>query len=83
VLTYYGAEAFGLRVIGRPAVQSGDAGLLDLARQVRFGPGVLLAVGCLWLAAGLWIRRAAVPLTAEQLAPAVPAPRAPYWDGAG
>jgi hypothetical protein len=142
VLTYYGAEAFGLRVIGRLAVQSGDAGLLDLAHQVRFGPGVvlfgaglvllaaggvmtavtaardrrlvrcggiltgiclalylpqffgpppvrvahgvLLAVGCLWLAAGLWIRRAAAPVTREQqLSRAVPAPRAPYWDGAG
>jgi hypothetical protein len=147
VLSYYGAEAYGLRVIGRLAAQTGDAGLLDLAHQIRFGPGVvlfgaglvllaaagimtvltaardrrlvrwggvltgiclalylpqffgpppvriahgvLLAVGCLWLAAGLWIRRSAAPapapapVSADRLARAVPAPRAPYWDGAG
>jgi hypothetical protein len=145
VLSYYGAEAYGLRVVGRLAAQTGDAGLLDLAHQIRFGPGVvlfgaglvllaaagimtaltaardrrlvrwggvltgiclalylpqffgpppvriahgvLLAVGCLWLAAGLWIRRAAEPappaVPADRLARAVPAPRAPYLDGAG
>jgi hypothetical protein len=145
VLSYDGAEAYGLRVIGRLAVQTGDARLLDLAHQIRFGPGVvlfgaglvllaaggimtavtaardrrlvrwggvltgiclalylpqffgpppvriahgvLLAVGCLWLAAGLWIRRASAPapapVSADRLTRAVPAPRAPYWDGAG
>jgi len=145
VLSYYGAEAYGLRVVGRLAVRTGDAGLLDLAHQIRFGPGVvlfgaglvllaaagimtaltaardrrlvrwggvltgiclalylpqffgpppvriahgvLLAVGCLWLAAGLWIRRTAAParapVSADRLSRAVPAPRAPYWDGAG
>ncbi len=52
-LTYYGAEAYGLRVIGRLAVTSGDAGLLDLANQVRFGPGmVIFGAGMVLLAAG-------------------------------
>jgi hypothetical protein len=125
-LTYYGAEAFGLRVIGRLAVKSGDPALLDLAHQLRFGPGavlfgagmvllaaggimtavvtwrdgglmswggaltgiglvlylpqflqtppvraahgVLLAVGCLWLAMGLWNRRPAGDSPAGQAA---------------
>jgi len=139
-LTYYGAEVYGLRVIGQQAVQSADASLLDLAGQVRFGPGmwlfgagltllaaggiltaitawrdrglvawggvltgiavalylpqffgpppvrmahgVLLATGCLWLAAGLWVRRAAEtrPVHNGQLPVfLVPPPRrAPY-----
>lgn len=150
-LTYYGAEVYALRVIGRLAVQSADPALLDLAHQVRFGPGmvlfgaglallaaggiltaatvwrdhglvawggvitgiavalylpqffgpppvrmahgVLLATGCLWLAIGLWSRRAAEPRPAAAgLAPyghprggqlpglGVPAPRrATHW----
>jgi hypothetical protein len=137
-LTYYGAEAYGLRVIGRLAAASGDPGLLDLAHQVRFGPGVvvfgaglvllaaggvltaittwrdrrlvrwgglltgigvllylpqffgpppvriahgvLLAVGCLWLAGGLWSRRAAGPRPSDdgQRTAVVPVQRAPF-----
>jgi len=141
ILTYYGAEVYGLRVIGQRAVESADAGLLDLANQVRFGPGmwlfgagltllaaggiltaitawrdrglaawggiltgitvalylpqffgpppvrmahgVLLAVGCLWLAAGLWVRRTveARPVhNGHRPGRGVPAPRrATYW----
>jgi hypothetical protein len=70
------------------------AGILYLPQffgppPVRIAHGVLLAVGCLWLAAGLWIRRAPAPtpapapVSAGRLTRAVPAPRAPYWDGAG
>jgi len=52
-LTYYGAEAYALRVIGRLAVNSGDAGQLDLANQVRTGPGmVLFGAGLALLALG-------------------------------
>lgn len=52
-VAYYGAEAFGLRAIGRRALDSGDAGLLSLADQVRFGPGlVLFGTGMALLAAG-------------------------------
>ncbi len=49
---------------------------------VRMAHGVLLAVGCLWLAMGLWDRRAAEPRAVHngQLPSlGVPAPRsAPY-----
>lgn len=61
-LSYYGAEAYALRVIGRLALNSGDAGLLDLANQVRNGPGlvlfgaglVLLAIGGIMTAVTAW-----------------------------
>jgi uncharacterized membrane protein YhaH (DUF805 family) len=140
ILTYYGAEVYGLRVIGQYALNANDPGLLDLAHQVRFGPGmvlfgaglvllaaggiltaitvwrdrglvawggvltgiavalylpqffgpppvrmahgVLLAVGCLWLAMGLWGRRAAEPRPVHngQLPGlGVPAPRSAPW----
>jgi hypothetical protein len=52
-LTYYGAEAYALRVIGRLALNSGDAGQLDLANQIRTGPGmVLFGTGLVLLALG-------------------------------
>jgi hypothetical protein len=52
-LTYYGAEAYGLRVIGRLALNSGDAAQLDLANQLRTGPGmVLFGAGLVLLAVG-------------------------------
>ena len=61
-LTYYGAEAYALRVIGRLALTSGDAGQLDLANQVRTGPGMvvfgagmaLLALGGILTAVTAW-----------------------------
>lgn len=140
ILTYYGAEVYGLRVIGQHALNAGDPGLLDLAHQVRFGPGmvlfgaglvllaaggilmaitvwrerglvawggvltgvavalylpqffgpppvrmahgVLLAVGCLWLAMGLWDRRAVEPRPVrggQRPGLGVPAPRGAPW----
>lgn len=52
-LTYYGAEVYGLRVIGQHALNSTDPALLGLAHQVRFGPGmVLFGAGLVLLAAG-------------------------------
>jgi hypothetical protein len=115
-LTYYGAEVYGLRVVGQHALADQDTSLLTMAEQIRLGPGavlfgtglvllavagvaaavaiwrsgtlprwsgvllaaglvlytpqywgnqpvriahgVLLAAGCLWLAAGLWRARA-------------------------
>jgi hypothetical protein len=127
-------------LVGQYALNANDPGLLDLAHQVRFGPGmvlfgaglvllaaggiltaitvwrdrglvawggvltgiavalylpqffgpppvrmahgVLLAVGCLWLAMGLWGRRAAEPRPVHngQLPGlGVPAPRSAPW----
>jgi hypothetical protein len=51
-LTYYGAEVYGLRVIGREALAQHDASILGLADQVRGAPGeVIFAIGMLMLAA--------------------------------
>jgi hypothetical protein len=42
-----------VRVIGQYALNANDPGLLDLAHQVRFGPGmVLFGAGLVLLAAG-------------------------------
>jgi hypothetical protein len=41
-LTYYGAEVYGLRVIGRQALAEHDASLLALAGQVRGARGSAL-----------------------------------------
>jgi hypothetical protein len=50
-LTYYGAEVYGLRVIGREALSQHDASLLTLADQVRGAPGeVTFAIGMVMLA---------------------------------
>lgn len=65
-LTYYGAEAYGLRVVGRAALAAGDASLLDLVHQIRYGPGVvlfgagllLLAVAGVLAGAAVWRSRA-------------------------
>ena len=87
ILTYYGAEVYGLRVIGQYAVLTGIAVALYLPQffgppPVRMAHGVLLAAGCLWLAMGLWGRRIAEPRAVHngQLPSlGVPAPRsAPY-----
>jgi hypothetical protein len=49
-LTYYGAEVYGLRVIGRAALSQHDAATLSLADQVRGAPGeVIFAIGMLLL----------------------------------
>lgn len=50
-LTYYGAEVYGLRVIGRAAWSGHDATLLPLAGQVRNGPGLpIFATGLVLVA---------------------------------
>jgi hypothetical protein len=61
-LTYYGAETYGLRAIGREALSEHNAGLVSLAHQVRFGPGavmfgagmVLIAAAGITAAAAAW-----------------------------
>ncbi|GEN80350.1 hypothetical protein [Actinotalea fermentans] len=63
VLPYYGAETFGLDVIGARAAADGDTGLLSLAEEFRtgalpvttFGLGLLLLAGAgVALAATTW-----------------------------
>lgn len=60
-LTFYGAEAYGLHVIGREALREHRAGVLALASQVRHGPGIaMFAVGLVMLAVGVIVMAAAV-----------------------
>ncbi|TDE94184.1 hypothetical protein EXU48_12160 [Occultella glacieicola] len=53
ILPYYGAETFGLPVIGARALADGDASLLELAGAFRYAPVpmVLFGLGLLALAA--------------------------------
>jgi hypothetical protein len=61
-LPFFGAEAFSLQVIGRTALDQGNAALLAMVNQVRFGPGILfvgsglllLAVASVFLATAIW-----------------------------
>ena len=48
-LTYYGAEVFGLHAIGTTAVEKRVVTLLQLADDVRFGPGISVLVAGLLL----------------------------------
>ncbi|MBZ2199195.1 hypothetical protein [Occultella gossypii] len=60
ILPYYGAETFGLHVIGLRAVADGDASLLELADTVRYGavPMTMFGLGLLTLAvAGILLGR--------------------------
>jgi hypothetical protein len=54
-LPFYGAETYGLQVIGQEAIRQQNAELLDMAAAVRSGPGlVIFLIGLLLLAvAGL------------------------------
>ncbi|MFF0307333.1 hypothetical protein ACFYSC_07890 [Streptosporangium sp. NPDC004379] len=54
-LPYYGAETFGLRVIGARAVRDHDAGLIELVDQFRFTPAAvaMFAAGLALLAVGV------------------------------
>lgn len=68
VLPYYGAEAYGLPMLGQLADDTGDASVLELAESFRFGvvPVTLFSVGLLLLAAAgvlllLAARRTAFP----------------------
>jgi len=62
-LPYYGAEAFGLHVLGQEALRQHSTHLVDLANDVRYGPGVylfipgllLLGVGAILAAAAVWV----------------------------
>ncbi len=64
-LPFYGAEAFGLHVIGQEAVKQHSVTLVSLANDVRFGPGfvmilaglVLLALGSIMAAIAVWKSR--------------------------
>jgi hypothetical protein len=52
-LPYYGAEAFGLHVIGQEALRQNSAALIGLVNDIRYGPAVyLFGVGLLLLAVG-------------------------------
>jgi hypothetical protein len=61
-LPFYGAEVFGLHAIGQAALNQNNPAVLDLANQVRFGPGfyviitglLLLAVGGIFVAVAIW-----------------------------
>ena len=74
-LAFYGAEAFGLHVIGQEALRQHRPAVLSLANDVRSGPGlavfvlglVLLAIGVIMMAIAVWRagtlpRWSAVPL---------------------
>jgi hypothetical protein len=66
-LTYYGAEVYAMRVIGREALSQHDAAVLTLADQVRGAPGeVIFAIGLVLVAvagvmAAVASRQLAVP----------------------
>jgi hypothetical protein len=61
-LPYYGAEAFGLHVIGHEAVRQHNPMLVHLAAEVRNGPGLILfvpgllmlGIGAIALGASVW-----------------------------
>ncbi len=61
-LPFYGAESFGLQVIGRTAQAQGSMDILAMANQVRFGPGLgfigagllLVAAASIVLATAVW-----------------------------
>lgn len=61
-LPFFGAEAFGLQVIGHTAVTQNSTALLPLVNSVRFGPGIffigsgllMIAVASIVLATAIW-----------------------------
>ena len=61
-LTYYGVEVFGAHVIAQHALDSHDAGALDMINDFRFNPAAvtLFAVGLLLLAAGTILAATAI-----------------------
>jgi hypothetical protein len=67
-LPYYGAEAFGLHVLGQEAIRQDSAAMMALANEVRYGPGIflfgagllLLGIGAILDAAAVW-RSGALP----------------------
>ena len=71
-LPFFGAEAFGLQVIGSAAVNQNNAALIPLVNQVRFGPGIAFIVGGLLCVAAAAIVLAAVVWNSQAL---------PKWSG--
>jgi hypothetical protein len=60
-LPYYGAEAFGLHVLGQEATRQQSAAMLGLANDVRYGPGIyLFGAGLLLVGSGAILAAAAV-----------------------
>jgi hypothetical protein len=60
-LPFFGAESFGLQVIGRTAQAQGSMEILSMANQVRFGPGLgFIGVGLLLVAAAAIVLATAV-----------------------
>jgi len=61
-LPYYGAEAFGLHVLGQEALRQHSTTLVGVANDVRYGPGaflfipglLLLSIGGIVAAAAVW-----------------------------
>jgi hypothetical protein len=61
-VAFFGAETFGLRVIGQEALSRGTSAALSLADDVRTGPGlavfvvglVLVAIAAIMLAVAIW-----------------------------
>jgi hypothetical protein len=61
-LPFFGAEAFGLQVIGRAVVDRNDPTLIPLVNSIRFGPGLvfigtgllLVGVASIMLASAVW-----------------------------
>jgi hypothetical protein len=65
-LTYYGAEVFGLHAIGATVLEKHDVTLLQLADNVRFGPGItVLIAGLLLLTFGVLLAEIAVWRSAD------------------
>ncbi|MFX1466471.1 MAG: hypothetical protein ACFFA5_08365 [Promethearchaeota archaeon] len=62
-LPFFGAETFGLQVIGQETVRQNNPELLVLANSIRFGPGlifigsglILVGVAAIILASAIWI----------------------------
>ena len=61
-LPYYGAEAFGLQVLGQEALRQQNVVLVGLGNDVRYGPGIylfgtgllLVGIGAILTAAAVW-----------------------------
>jgi hypothetical protein len=60
-LPFFGAESFGLQVIGKSALSQNSLEVLGLANQVRFGPGLgFIGAGLLLVAAAMILLSIAV-----------------------
>jgi hypothetical protein len=65
-LPFFGAEAFGLQVIARAAVDRNDSTMIPLVNEVRFGPGIwfvvagLVSVAASTIILALAIRKSAI-----------------------